>query len=112
MSEGSSDNAQKLLNALINKMEDMDNRMLSMQREMNSPHKILKKAGYVTMRTPMTDISLNDGFRGEVFDDNQIMKSPQSQKDPDKYSNEEIHKMSWEEIHEMAENYEERKELY
>ena len=55
----------------------------------------------------MTEISLNDGFRGEVVDDNQIMKAPQKE-----YSNEEIHKMSWEEIHEMAENYEERKELY
>jgi len=107
MSESKSDSAQKLLNALINKMEDMDNRMVSMEREMNSPHKILKKAGYVTMRTPMTEISLNDGFRGEVVDDNQIMKAPQKE-----YSNEEIHKMSWEEIHEMAENYEERKELY
>jgi len=107
MSESKSDSAQKLLNALINKMEDMDNRMASMEREMNSPHKILKKAGYVTMRTPMTEISLNDGFRGEVVTDDQIMKSPQKE-----YSNEEIHKMSWEEIHEMASDYEERKELY
>ena len=108
MSESESDNAQKLLNALINKMEDMDNRMASIEREMNSPHKILKKAGYVTMSTPMTEIALTDGFRGSVTsDDNQIIKSPQKE-----YSNEEIHKMSWEEIHEMAENYEERKELY
>ncbi len=107
MSESKSDSAQKLLNALINKMEDMDNRMVSMEREMNSPHKILKKAGYVTMRTPMTEISLNDGFRGEVATDDQILKSPQKE-----YSNEEIHKMSWEEIHEMASDYEERKELY
>jgi len=59
------------------------------------------------MRTPMTEISLNDGFRGEVATDDQILKSPQKE-----YSNEEIHKMSWEEIHEMASDYEERKELY
>jgi hypothetical protein len=43
------------------------------------------------------DTNLLKGEKGEVLD---------------KYSNEQIHEMSWEEIHEMASQHKEVKEMY
>ena len=102
-------NAHKLLEALINKMEDMDNRMIKMEYQLNTPHNMLKKAGYVAMRTPIAEGNFVDDFRNEVTETpNAIIKSPQED-----LSNEDIHKMSWEEIHDMASKYDDRQpEMY
>ncbi len=102
-------NAHKLLEALINKMEDMDNRMMRMENQMNTPQHMLRKAGYVSMKTPIAEGSFVDDFRSEVVETpNAIIKSPQSE-----LTNEDIHKMSWEEIHDMASNFDDRQpEMY
>jgi len=106
-------NAQKLLEALINKMEEMDNRMMKMEYQLDTPHSILRKAGYVAMRTPLAEGHFVDDFRhtNELSETpGALIKSSQTQED---LSNEDIHKMSWEEIHDMASQYDDRQpEMY
>tara|TARA_R110002051_G_scaffold323751_2_gene418385 strand:+ start:718 stop:1080 length:363 start_codon:yes stop_codon:yes gene_type:complete len=104
-------NAQRLLEALINKMEDMDSRMMNMEYQLNTPHTILRKAGYVAMRTPMAEGNFVDDFRhtNEVSETSSALIKAQH----GDLSNEDIHKMSWEDIHDMASKYDDRQpEMY
>jgi len=95
----------KLMNTLITKMETMDNELQELRFMVKSPQALLRKAGFVPVNTPLSEDVMPDGFRGD-----EILK--EASDSPDKYSNEEIHTMSWEDIHEMAEQYREVKELY
>ena len=108
--------AERLMNALISKMESIDSEVqilkaenAALRRMVDSPSTLLRKAGYVSVRTPLADDVSTDPLRGDFGVDSQaIAKSDNT----DSYSNEDIHKMSWSEIHEMAEQTREVKEMY
>ena len=99
--------AEKLMNTLISKMESMDNEVqilkaenAILKRTVENPQVLLRKAGFVPYGTPLSEDVEVDAFRADVGTTvtDTIMKE-----DPDKFSNTEIHEMSWDEIHEMAE---------
>jgi hypothetical protein len=108
---------EKLMNTLISKMESMDNEVqilkaenASLRRVMENPQFILKKAGFVPYSTPYSEDVEVDAFRADV----QTIKKEDggSRSDPDKFSNTEIHEMTWDEIHDMADQHREVKEMY
>ena len=112
------DVTERLMNALISKMENMDRDIQSVRAEnavlrkaMENPQIILRKAGYVPYSTPMSEDVSADAFRMDMeTSSGTILK--QDENNPDKYSNEQIHEMSWDDIHEMAEQHREVKEMY
>ena len=92
---------ERLMNTLISKMESMDSDLQVIKNEnqklrsmLNNPATLLRKAGFVSAVTPLSEDVSNDAFRGE---EDLLIKGQPS------YSNEEIHLLRWEEIHEMAE---------
>ncbi len=109
--------AGKLMNTLISKMESMDNEVqmlkaenVILKRAMENPQMLLRKAGYVPYGTPLSEDVEVDAFRADV----QTIKKEDggSRSDPEKFSNTEIHEMTWDEIHDMAEQHREVKEMY
>ena len=61
--------------------------------------------------TPMTEDVSAGAFRSDMDTvSGNVMK--QDEGNPDKYSNEQIHEMSWDAIHDMAEQHREIKEMY
>lgn len=93
------------MTALISKMENMDSDLQTLKREnilmkkiLNSPAGILKKAGFVSVETPLSEDVLPDGFRGNT--DDIFLKNDDGVPIPQ--TNEEFHAMSWDDIHEMA----------
>ena len=111
--------AGKLMSTLISKMESMDSDMqllkaenASLKRLIENPNQLLRKAGFVPYGTPLAEDVSIDAFRNdmEVSSSKTILKQDES--NPDKYSNEQIHEMSWDDIHEMADQHREVKEMY
>jgi hypothetical protein len=109
---------ERLMNALISKMENMD-RDIQVVREENAmlrkafdnPQSILRKAGFVPYTTPLSNDVMTDVFRGDMdVNSGNLMK--QDEGNPDKYSNEQIHEMDWNEIHAMADQHKTVKEMY
>ena len=107
---------EQLMNALISKMESMDADIqgtraenLILKRAIDNPQVILRKAGFVPYNTPLSEDVEVDAFRADLSttSGDSIIKD-----DPDKYSNTEIHEMSWDEIHDMADQHREVKEMY
>ena len=105
-----SDNpAEKLMNVLISKMEQMDNDMQSI-REQNiqlrkmlvNPAGLLKRAGFVRADTP----AIQDVWGDPLRSDGAIIKGTEEDFDTDVFevpsSNEDFYKMDWEEIHALA----------
>jgi hypothetical protein len=108
--------AEQLMNALISKMESMDKNIQEvraenaiMKRIMDNPQNILRKAGFVPYGTPLAEDVEADAFRRDM--DTTLLKGGDG-KTLDKFTNEQVHEMSWDEIHEMADNQIERKEMY
>ena len=109
---------ERLMNALISKMETMD-RDIQVVREENAmlrkafdnPQAILRKAGFVPYSTPLSDDVRADAFRADM---DTIMKSRDidGNSDLDKFSNEEVHEMSWDDIHSMADQHKTVQEMY
>tara|TARA_B100000902_G_scaffold374926_2_gene404360 strand:+ start:707 stop:979 length:273 start_codon:yes stop_codon:yes gene_type:complete len=64
-----------------------------LQRIINNPTSLLRKAGFVATMTPLSEDVETDAFRS---DEGVLLKAN------DSFTNEEIHLMSWDEIHEMA----------
>ena len=100
--------AERLMNALVTKMESMDNDLqvlksenIQLKQALQNPISMLRKAGFVATMTPLSQDVETDVFRGDIGvgtnDDSALLKSQ------NEYTNNEIHLMSWEEIHEMAE---------
>tara|TARA_R100000808_G_C2092221_1_gene112188 strand:- start:162 stop:512 length:351 start_codon:yes stop_codon:yes gene_type:complete len=96
---------ERLMNALITKMEGMDGDLQLLKAEnkrlralYSNPEAMLKKAGFVKAVTPFSEDVLPDPFRN---DEGLLMKNETGFVMPQ--SNEEFHEMSWEDIHEMAE---------
>ena len=115
----SDNNAGQLMNALISKMESMDNDIQAVRAEnamlrkaFDNPQLILRKAGFVPYSTPLSEDVQADAFRADMH--TAILKGAanENQLGLDAYTNEEVHEMSWDEIHEMAEGQIERKEMY
>lgn len=112
------DVTERLMNALISKMETMDRDIQSVRAEnamlrkaIDNPQIILRKAGYVPYSTPLSEDVTVDAFRADMeTSSGTILK--QDENNPDKYSNEQIHEMSWDDIHEMADQHREVKEMY
>ena len=106
MVEGS--NTEKLMSALINKMENMDSSLNDLRNEnrelrkmMNNPGVLLKKAGFVSTTTPLSEDVSIDPFRGDMgLGDATLLKTDNS--DLSEFTNEQVHEMSWADIHEMA----------
>lgn len=108
--------AGKLMSTLISKMESMDTDMqllkaenASLRRLIENPNNLLRKAGFVPFGTPLSEDVSVDAFRNDM--DTTIMKGG-DRENLDKFSNEQIHEMTWEEIHDMASQHKEVKEMY
>ena len=97
--------AEKLMGALISKMEDMDNDLQILKQEnvglrqaIANPMTMLKKAGFVMAKTETPTARLTDDWRSA--DDDMLIKGVESEMPS---TNEEFHKMDWSDIHELAE---------
>ena len=113
------DNTERLMNALISKMETMDRSIQEVHAEnvvlrkaLENPQIILRKAGFVPYATPYAEDVDVDVFRGDMETTKLIKGDEIVMPNPDKFSNEEIHDMSWDDIHEMADQHREVKEMY
>lgn len=126
------ENTERLMNALISKMETMDRSIQEVRAEnvilrqaLENPQTILRKAGYVQYSTPRSEDVEVDVFRGDMETtgtfgslkgtEMSILKNSKPDTtltNPDRFSNEEIHDMSWDEIHDMADQHREVKEMY
>jgi len=105
MSEGEN-TAEKLMGALISKMENMDSDLRTLKQEninlrkaIADPMNMLRKAGFVMSKTERPSGMLQDDFR--PMGDDMVIKGA----DLDMPStNEEFHQMEWSEIHALAES--------
>jgi len=105
MSEGEN-TAEKLMGALISKMENMDSDLrtlkqenLNLRKAIADPMNMLRKAGFVMSKTERPSGLLQDDFR--PMGDDMLIKGT----DIDMPStNEEFHQMEWSEIHALAES--------
>ena len=95
---------ERLMSALISKMEAMDSDVQALKAEnanlrkaLRDPSAMLRKAGFVSATTPLSEDLPHDPFRADM--NGALLKGEQS----DFPSNAEIHQMSWDDIHEMAE---------
>lgn len=103
-------NTERLMNALINKMETMDyslDELRSENRELKkmmlNPGQLLKRAGFVSTTTPLTEDVSIDPFRGDMgLGDATLLKNDGGIGIAE-MSSEDIHEMTWDEIHEIAE---------
>ncbi len=101
---------ERLMNALINKMETMDNSLGELKVEnqqlrkmLLNPSQLLKRAGFVSTSTPFSEDIDSDPFRADMgLGDAALLKTDNNAVIGDMTS-EEIHGMTWDEIHEMAE---------
>ena len=100
--------AERLMGALISKMENMDVGLQMLKAEnqelrriMNDPTNLLKKAGFIRASTQRPHDISDDQFRGDVSDtilkgiDREGIASPQTNAD--------FHNMEWDDIHTLAE---------
>ncbi len=101
---------ERLMNALINKMESMDRSLDSLKQEnlelkkmIQRPGNLLKRAGFVSVNTPLSEDVEADNFRGDLeVGEATLLKG--NRVDMGEMSNEDIHQMSWDDIHELADN--------
>jgi|TARA_R110002020_G_scaffold15678_1_gene56087 hypothetical protein len=107
MSDGESDVAERLMGALISKMENMDNELQILKSEnaqfraaFNDPAVMLRKAGFVQARTRRPADVVADPFRGEG--DEFILKGFDGESIVAPESNADFHAMDWSDIHQLA----------
>ena len=96
--------AEKLMGALISKMESMDGDLQTMKQEnmalrksLQNPHTLLKRAGFVSARNNLPQDVLPDEFRGD-----DILKGYSGEELAIPKTNEDFHEMNWEDIHALA----------
>ena len=101
-----SNTTERLMNALITKMENMDRDIQSVREE-----NAVLRTGFVPYSTPLSNDVRADAFRADM---DTIMKSRDidGNSDLDKFSNEEVHEMSWDDIHSMADQHKTVQEMY
>ena len=99
--------AEKLMGALISKMENMDSELQILKSEnaqfraaINDPSVMLRKAGFVQARTRRPADVVADPFRGEGDEfilkgyDGEVITAPENNAD--------FHAMDWSDIHQLA----------
>ena len=100
--------AERLMGALISKMESMDvglqvlkaeNQQL--KRMIENPANLLRKAGFVPVSTQRPTDVIEDGFRGDVEDF--ILKGEDGIQITVPKTNADFHSMEWNDIHALAE---------
>ena len=108
MSDERENVAERLMGALISKMESMDENLQSIKAEnnelrrmMNNPANMLRKAGFISGSTQRPQDVLEDSFRGEVGDT--ILKGADGEDLSVPRTNADFHKMEWDDIHALAE---------
>ena len=108
MSDEGENVAERLMGALISKMESMDENLQAIKAEnkelrkmMNNPANMLKKAGFISSSTRRPQDVLEDSFRGEVGDT--ILKGADGEDLSVPRTNADFHKMEWADIHALAE---------
>lgn len=96
--------AEKLMGALISKMESMDGDLQTMKQEnmalrksLQNPHTLLKRAGFVSARNSLPEDVSPDEFRGD-----DILKGYSGEQITIPKTNEDFHEMNWEDIHALA----------
>ncbi len=107
MSGEESDVAERLMGALISKMENMDSELQILKSEnaqfraaINDPSVMLRKAGFVQARTRRPADVVADPFRGEGDEfilkgyDGEVITAPENNAD--------FHAMDWADIHQLA----------
>lgn len=101
--------AERLMSALITKMESMDAGLRDLQAEnrelkkmVSDPSLMLRKAGFVQARTQRPEDVLVDGFRGDV-PDAMVLKAQDGSDLEMPQTNADFHNMDWSEIHALAE---------
>lgn len=101
---------ERLMNALITKMESMDRSLDSLRQEnlelkkmIQQPGNLLKRAGFVSVNTPLSEDVEVDNFRADLEMGEAILMKG-NKIDMADMSNEDIHQMSWDDIHELADN--------
>lgn len=106
MSDEEGNVAERLMSALISKMESMDEGLQSLRSEneqlrkmVMNPANMLRKAGFVPARTQRPEDVLVDGFRGEI-DDTLLKSNGEELAVP--VTNADFHKMDWADIHALA----------
>jgi|TARA_R110000787_G_scaffold233576_6_gene340503 hypothetical protein len=107
MSENNS--AERLMNALISKMEVMDGQMenireqnLQLRKMLHNPAGLLKRAGFVRAATPAIEDVWGDPLREDAVlikgtEEGDIGTTFEVPK-----NNEQFHEMNWSEIHQLA----------
>ena len=101
--------AERLMSALITKMESMDAGLRDLQAEnkqlrkmMSDPSLMLRKAGFVQARTQRPEDVLVDEFRGDIPDAIVLKAQDGSDLEIPK-TNADFHNMEWSEIHALEE---------
>jgi hypothetical protein len=99
--------AERLMSALINKMEAMDAGLNNLRLEnaelkkmVANPAAMMKRAGFVSMSTDRPHDVTVDGFRGDVGDS--ILKGQDGADISVPTSNADFHNMEWSDIHALA----------
>ena len=99
--------AEKLMNALISKMEVMDSNLQVLKAEnevlkglVGDPATLLKKAGFVSRKTAAPVDVMPDIFRGDSHFD--ILKNDNGGGIDIPTSNQAFHEMDWDDIHQLA----------
>ena len=100
--------AERLMGALISKMENMDAGLQVLKAEnqqlkqmMQNPASLLRKAGFVSVSTQRPTDVIEEGFRGDVEDF--ILKGEDGEEIQLPTSNVDFHNMEWSDIHTLAE---------
>lgn len=99
--------AERLMNALISKMEVMDSNLQVLKAEnevlkglVGDPAALLKKAGFVSRKTTAPVDVMPDLFRGDSHFD--ILKNDNGSGLDIPVTNQEFHEMDWSDIHLLA----------
>jgi len=108
VSDAEGNAAERLMGALISKMETMDAGIQSLRAEnvelrkmMQNPSAMLRKAGFVAVGTSRPEGLAMDEFRGAM--DDVVLKAQDGTELGIPVSNEDFHAMDWADIHALAE---------
>jgi len=106
MSEEGENTAEKLMGALISKMENMDSDLRALKQEnvnlrkaIADPMNMLRKAGFIMSKTQRPSGMIEDDFR--PTGDDMLIKGTDIEMPS---TNAEFHEMEWSEIHALAES--------
>ena len=107
MSDEGENVAEKLMGALITKMESMDAGLQLLKAEnaelkkaLTNPASLLRKAGFVSAKNSMPEDVMPDTFRGDA--DDVLLKGDNGEPLSIPKTNADFHSMDWADIHALA----------